>query len=42
MDRMKTFGMYALWIILFFFFSMLVSNVLLKNTYTDLDKSRWC
>lgn len=42
MDRMKTFGMYAIWIILFFLFSMIVSNVLLKNTYNDLTNSRRC
>lgn len=39
MDRMKTLSMYAIWIILFFFFSIVVSNVLLKNTYNDITKA---
>ncbi len=39
MDRMKTFGMYALWIIAFFFFSVIVSNVLIENSYTDLKSN---
>lgn len=36
MDRMKTFGMYALGIIAFFFFSGIVSNVLISNSYEDI------
>lgn len=38
MDRMGTFFKYALWIVLFFIFSTVVTNVLLSNSYHDLSK----
>ncbi len=39
MDRLKTFAMYALWIVAFFIFSTVVSNILLENSYTDLKSN---
>ncbi len=37
MDRMKTFGLYALCIILFFIFSNIMINFAIKGTYKPID-----
>lgn len=37
MDRMKTFGLYALCIILFFIFSNVMINVAIKSTYDPIS-----
>ena len=37
MDRMKTFGLYALCIILFFIFSNIMINVAIKASYTEIS-----
>lgn len=37
MDRMKTFGLYALCIILFFIFSNVMINIAIKTTYSPID-----
>ena len=37
MDRMKTFGLYALCIILFFIFSNVMINIAIKTTYVHLN-----
>lgn len=37
MDRMKTFGLYALCIILFFIFSNVMINIAIKTTYLPID-----
>lgn len=39
MDRMKTFFKYILVLVLFFVFSNLIINALLKNSYTDIKNS---
>lgn len=39
MDRMKTFFTYALIIILFWIFSSVASNLILKNSYKSVDKN---
>lgn len=36
MDRMKTFGLYALCIILFFIFSNVMINIAIKSTYNSI------
>ena len=36
MDRMKTFGIYALCVILFFIFSNVMINVAIKATYMQI------
>ena len=37
MDRMKTFGIYALCIILFYIFSNVMINIAVKTSYTPID-----
>lgn len=37
MDRMKTFGLYALCIILFFIFSNVMINIAVKSMYNSID-----
>ena len=37
MDRMKTFGIYALCIILFFIFSNIMIDIAIKATYYPID-----
>ncbi len=39
MKRMKTFFMYALWIILFFIFSNIGTDLLIQNSYKDVEKN---
>lgn len=39
MDRLKTFFIYALIIVLFWIFSVIASNLLLKNSYKSVDKN---
>lgn len=38
MDRMKTFLMYALWIVLFYLFSNFAITTMIKTTYRDVGK----
>lgn len=38
MDRMKTFGLYALCIILFFIFSNIMIDIAIKAMYNPIDK----
>ena len=38
MDRMKTFLKYAIWLVLFFFFSNFIINVGLNSSYKDISR----